>query len=144
MFKQIRNNIANYLQQFNWSEYDFIFVPHRADGHREHGFVANWLLPVLLRKAGYKQSLRIVQYEVWGTMAAPNYFEDISDVIEEKKKFIYGYSSRNYTNYESRMRGLNHYRGLVSGHEYSEAYRVAGVREYLHEKENKRWKKPVR
>lgn len=141
MFQKIDSHIDDYISKFNWPEYDFIFVPHRADGHREHRYVGNHLIPLILRKTGYKPSLRIVQYEVWGTLTDINYFENISECIKEKERLINLYVSRQEGEYAARMSALNYYRGILAKCKYAEAYRVETVQTYLHFKDDKSWKK---
>lgn len=48
----------------------------------------------LIKKSGYKKSLKIARYEVWGTLRAPNYYEDITDFIDKKRELIECYESR--------------------------------------------------
>ncbi len=141
MFNAINSHINDYISKFNWKEYDFIFVPHRIDGHREHRYVGNHLVPLILKKTGYKSNLRIIRYEVWGTLADINYFEDISEYIEEKERLINLYISRKSGEYAARMSALNYYRGILAKCQYAEAYKVETVQAYLNYKDDKSWKK---
>lgn len=141
MFREINSHIDDYISQFDWKKYDFIFIPHRTDGHREHRYVGNYLVPLILNKTGYKSGLRMVRYEVWGTLPDINYFEDISEYIEEKERLINLYVSRQEGEYAARMSALNYYRGMLAKCKYAEAYKVETVQTYLCAKDDKSWKK---
>lgn len=141
MFKQINLNIDEYINRFKWKEYDYIFLPFLYDGHREHRYVANHLIPQIVRKTGYKSSLKIVRYEVWNTMTDPNYFEDISEEIDKKRELINLYVTRQGGEYAERMSALNYYRGKLANCEYAEAYRVISINEYLSQRDDRSWSK---
>ena len=66
-------------------------------------------------------------------MASPSYYEDISDVIDEKKHLIEMYSSQLVKiDYVSRISALNHYRGIAADNAaYAEAYKVVPLISYL-------------
>ncbi len=142
MFYDIEKNFNNYAEKFNFSDYDVIFIPHKYDGHREHRFVANHFMKKLLKKTRYKKDLKIARYEVWSAIQDPNYFEDITDFIQEKTDLINAYKSRLSSNYAKRTLGINYYRGLVAKCDYAEAYNVIGIKEFLKEKDDKSWAKP--
>ena len=141
MFKQINDHFHDYIQMVDLSAYDLIFLPHRFDGHREHRYVANHLVPQMMRQYDLKPTLLVVEYEVWASMEGPNYYEDISEYVSKKQKMIDAYESRGKSRYASRVLGLNHYRGLISDHEYSEAFRVLRVQDYLKRVDDKSWDK---
>lgn len=141
MFKQIASHINDYINAFEWDTYDYIFIPHRMDGHREHRYVGNYLVPRVLKKTGYKKTLKIARYEVWSTMDDPNYFEEISEYVGRKEELINLYVSRKGGNYAARMIALNYYRGILAGCEYAEAFRVIPIKDYLRERDNRSWSK---
>ena len=146
MFKQINSNFNNYLNNFNFKEYDLIFVPHEFDGHREHRFVGNHFVKRLLNKSGYKKSLKIVRYEIWGTMVNPNYYEDITDFVNKKTELINTYESRKKAHYAERILGLNYYRGIIpffnKSEKYAEAFYIQSIKDYLKEKDDRSWSEP--
>lgn len=145
MFDGIKSNFDNYLKNFSFMDYDIIFVPHRFDGHREHRFVGNYLAKKLIKKSGYKQSLKIARYEVWGTLQAPNYYEDITGFIDKKRELIESYESRKKAHYADRILALNYYRAIICSFSnpksYAEAFYVQDIYDYLYEKDDKSWKK---
>lgn len=135
MIDKIKENYNNYLSQFDYSQYDIILVPHKHDAHIEHRFVGNILLKNLLKKSGYKPTLKIMRYELWSPILEPNYYEDITEYINVKKDLIDFYKSRSRSYYFERISGLNKYRSLSSfflnPEKYVEAFRVESVYEYL-------------
>lgn len=143
MFDGIGRNFNNYLTWPNYEEYDFICVPDVLDGHREHRYLSNKLLPELLNITKVKENLKIAFYDVWSAMSAPNYYLDISDIVDKKKTYIDAYKSRKKGEYAKRILGLNQYRGLISGYEYAEAYRILSYKEYLNINFSDDWKNEV-
>ena len=146
MFEEINKNFSNYINNFNFQQYDFIFIPHEYDNHREHRFVGNHLLKRILKKTGYKKSLKIVRYEIWGTMQNPNYYEDITDYVSQKEELINNYKSRKRANYAEHILGLNYYRALIpflgEKEKYVEAFCIQSIENYLKYKDDKSWSVP--
>ena len=138
MIKQIKKHFKEYLNQFDYSKYDYIFVPHEKDGHVEHRYVGNVLLKKLLKRYKYKKNLKIVRYELWSPILEPNDYEDITDYVSEKQKLIDTYKSRTLANYGARILALNKYRTLnfcfFDYDKYLEAYYVEPVRLYMRPK----------
>jgi len=68
----------------------------------------------------------VLLYEVWTPILQPNYFEDISKYIDIKTKALKQYSSQiHITNFDKSIRGLNEYRGIMSGvGKYAEAFKI--------------------
>lgn len=98
--------------------YDAIFVPAPGENHPDHSCVYEFLLRL-------KPQARIFTYEVWSTLPTPSHYIDISDVVDEKKNLISYYESQLVqVDYDSRILGLNHFRGLLSypAVPYAEAY----------------------
>jgi LmbE family N-acetylglucosaminyl deacetylase len=109
------------------SDYDYIFIPNIIDQHRDHKAVSI-LLNQLLKNKPYKKKLKIAFYEVWQTLALPNNYIDISDVIEKKKELIGNYKSQLVSkNYIEKILGLNNYRGLIPNLDYAESFSVMDV-----------------
>lgn len=145
MFEDIKSNINNYLKNINLKDYDVIFIPHQFDGHREHRFVGNYLVKKLLKKNGFKKDLKIVRYEVWGTLQAPNYYEDITNFVDKKRELIDLYVSRNKAHYADRILALNYYRAIIASfkdvNSFAEAFCVQSIQDYLREKDDRSWSK---
>jgi N-acetylglucosamine malate deacetylase 1 len=100
---------------------DIIRVPHPHDGHADHH--AAW--PVL------QHAIRIADigtpeflaYEIWTPMAAPDYAEDITPVMDRKLEAIRCYQSQlGQLSYDHGIAGLNAYRGaFLAGSRFAEA-----------------------
>lgn len=135
MIKAIANHFNTYLNQVDFSSYDIILVPHDKDGHIEHRYVTNDLVKQLLRKSGYKKDAKILHYELWSPIQYPNYYEDITDYVDKKTKFIDLYVSRRGSHYAERILGLNKYRTLIpffkNPEKFAEAFYEEDIKNYL-------------
>lgn len=142
-FDKIIKNIPSYMETVDFSQYTHIFIPDLDDYHREHQFVSKYLLPFILKKVKYRKDMKICYYSVWNTVTNPNYFEDITDYIDQKQQAILLYKSRtkNSDNYAMRVIALNYYYGLLCNVKYSEAFRVEFVKDYLNRKYDRNWAK---
>lgn len=100
---------------------DIIRIPHPADGHADHSAV--WpVLQEAIRIADLPPP-EVLAYEIWTPMAAPDYAEDITPVIDRKLAAIGCYSSQlRQLAYDHGIAGLNAYRGaFLGGSRYAEA-----------------------
>lgn len=112
------------------SNYDIIFIPYIYDQHKDHKSVS-LLLYKLLQKGKYKKNLKIAFYEVWSTINMPNYYVDISQVINQKEAKINAHSSQIATKeYTSKILGLNSYRGLLKNLEACECFCVLDTKSF--------------
>lgn len=145
MFDSINSHLDDYINNFDYKNYDYIFVPHQFDGHREHRFVGNHLVKKILKRTGYKKDLKIARYEVWSTIKDPNYFEDITDVKQEKEFLINLYKSRSGAKYAEKILALNYYRAMTpffsNPEKFAEAFYIQSIQEYLNEKDDRSWNK---
>ena len=145
MIEKIELNIEHYMTRFNFSSYDIILVPHSDDNHIEHKYVGNILLKKILKKQKYKKNLIIMRYELWTPMLFPNYYEDITDFIDDKIRLINLYKSRLPSHYAERILGLNKYRTLTSyffnSEKFVEAYFIESVKNYMENDKMKIFKK---
>lgn len=130
---KIKSRFDDYLKDINLLEYDYIFMPNPNDNHEEHLYLTNVLIKQFLKETGYKNNLKIVFYEVWSPLSAPNYFLDISNIITEKQKLIGMYESQLvYINYVAKITALNSYRGMLANNvDFAEAYQVININKYL-------------
>lgn len=116
------NLIESYrlFQKLDLSGYDYIFMPHRTDSHKDHVVVSAFY--DRLRKENKRVTGKPVYYEVWGAMPMPTHYLDISDVAEKKKEAIGLYRSQSNIDYADRILSLNHYRGIRHHVEYEEDF----------------------
>ena len=135
MIKDIEKRYENYKKHFNMKDYDIILAPHKLDAHIEHRYAGNTLLKRLLLEQGFKPNLKILRYELWSPLSRVNYYEDITDVIENKKKLILSYKIRTGKNYLDKILALNKYRTLSAAFgnqdKYVEAYWIENLDEYF-------------
>lgn len=113
----------NQFKQLDLSPYDYVFMPHPLDSHKDH-IVPQGFYRRLKREAGLKG--KAVYYEVWGAMSMPTHYIDISAVYEKKREAMALYASQNNIDYADRILGLNHYRGIRHHLAYEEAFTLAG------------------
>ncbi|EKE03434.1 MAG: N-acetylglucosaminyl-phosphatidylinositol de-N-acetylase family protein Est14A [uncultured bacterium] len=128
-----RKLINNYsvFKSLDIADYDYIFLPNYFDQNKDHKAVTVLLQKLLLNKK-YKNNLKIVFYEVWSALPLPNYFFNISDVVESKKELINLYQSQvRYVSFVESIIGLNKYRGMQSNCHYAEAFSIMDVRTFM-------------
>ena len=111
---------------------DMVFLPNFLDQHPDHKAVT-WLLQRLLREKGYKPSLQIAFYEIWGTLPVWNNFIELDDVLRVKKKAMIDcfVSQTKHIDYAHRIDCLNVYRGISVGKPAVEAYLLLSVDDFL-------------
>lgn len=123
-------DIINGQKEFNTiniCNYDYIFIPYIFDQHKDHKAVSI-LLNEKLKEGNYKKNLKIAYYEVWSAISMPQYYVDITKVIEEKKKMINFHKSQVATkDYADKILGLNSYRGLLRNIKAVEAFSIIDV-----------------
>lgn len=104
----------------NLLNYNYIFIPGRNENHPEHKIV-NQLIRKACKKQKYKSKL--FEYEVWTPLNKISHSLDIGPVIEKKRNLIGFYKCQlKHVDYVSGILGLNSYRGIQRGKEYSECY----------------------
>jgi len=121
-----RDVIAGYdkLEEVDISNYDYIFLPNLIDTHKDHKSVAI-LVKKLLENKPHKDSLQLVFYEVWSTLAIPNRVVNITDTVETKAKMLEAHKSQmELRNYLPASIGLSQYRGLIPNVKNAEAFLV--------------------
>lgn len=120
------------FREIDLRPYRLIFVPNRAESHRDHRVVRE--MACRLKRRQRARGI-IVEYEVWTPMAEVSDDLDISPVLDEKRALISEYQSQiRDVDYVGRTLGLNCYRGIRKGYAYAEAYFVNTRRN-----EVKRW-----
>ena len=129
----IQGHFNDYCKTLNTKIYDYIFLPHANDGHEEHKHLTRRLAKSILKKNGYRESCKIVFYEVWSPMEKVNWYEDISAVADQKFQLIGLYESQLvWIKYPERIEGLNKYRGMLYKNvKYAEAFKICSVQDYL-------------
>lgn len=110
------------FQKLDLSGYDYVFMPHGLDSHKDHVVVSAFFRR--LRRESSAVKAVPVYYEVWGAMAMPTHYLDISAAAEKKREAMGFYRSQGNIDYAGRVLGLNHYRGIRHNVAYEEDYTV--------------------
>jgi len=119
-----RDVVAGYdkLEKVDIADYDFIFLPNLIDTHKDHKAVSI-LVKKLLENKPHKETIQIVFYEVWSTLALPNRFVDISETAQTKAKMLEAHKSQMaLRNYLPASMGLSEYRALMPNVKNAEAF----------------------
>jgi len=125
--------INNYpvFENIDIEKYDYIFIPNYFDQHKDHKAVTT-LLQKLLKSKKHKSSLKIAFYEVWSPLTIPNFYFDISDVIEEKKSLIDIYQSQlKHVDFKNGIKSLNLYRGMQFNCKYAEVFSIINIHTFM-------------
>ena len=115
---------------------NILYCPHPREADIEHKVThvlareAIWLAatPFLPELGEPIPSVeQIYHYEVWTPIEQPNVVEDITEFMDIKTRALSAYKSQlNKTNYVEAIKGLNRYRGIITGiGEYAEAFEIA-------------------
>ncbi len=124
-------NSYDKFSEIEIEKYDYIFIPNLIDTHYDHRacFIH---LQKMLREKKHKSNLKILFYEVWGTLTSPNVLVNITEVVQIKAEMIKCYKSQlERKDYLGATLGLNKYRGLTKNIEYSEAFWLLDCKEVL-------------
>lgn len=131
---ELRNSFDDFeilLTELNPHDYDYIFLSHPFDLHPDHIALSKHF-KTYCKKHPLPNELNVVLYEVWSPMTLPTCYVDITEVIEQKKALVNMYPSQTkFIDYASRIRGLNHYRGMVSHVEFAECFQCISLTEFL-------------
>jgi LmbE family N-acetylglucosaminyl deacetylase len=115
------------LDKYINEDKSIIYVHSPNDYHQDHANIAKSVL-----SASRKMKNSIFFYETPSTTIEfkPALYVDISDVFENKLKYIQQYTSQNNKEYmeEQAIIGLAQYRGYSIGVKYSEAFEVGRLR----------------
>ncbi|MCQ5146259.1 PIG-L deacetylase family protein [Enterocloster bolteae] len=107
-------------QKFDYTKYNYIFVPNRHESHPDHVKTYRFVCRILRRM---NNKARILEYEVWTPLKKFNYFLDFSDYAQQKWNAINCYNSQlKHVDYINKIKGLNCYRGLIVSKKYIECY----------------------
>ncbi len=109
------------FRQLNFSTYDYVVMPHPLDPHKDH-VVPQAFFKRLKKEQNIKA--KAVYYEVWGAMASPTHYIDISKVTDQKRQAIDSYVSQNNVAYADRILALNHYRGMRHNVDFEEDFMI--------------------
>lgn len=119
----------NEFSKIDFKNFNYIFIPYIYDQHNDHKAISLHLNKYLKEKKIH--DLKIVFYEVWSTMNMPNYFVDISTVVEKKKEAINCHKSQiNDKDYATKILGLNQYRGMLKNSYACECFTMLSIKDF--------------
>ena len=98
---------------------DVIYTTHDQDTHNDHEAAARLVVAVVKNVYHFDNSYHpVVRFsEIWAPLRRANYFEDVTDVMEQKLRALSCHRSQlNDIRYDKAIMGLNHYRAHMQGH----------------------------
>lgn len=119
-----------------------VYIPHSQDQVRDHLVTHELVLEACRRAAGpWFQECdgapwpveNIFGYEVWTPLQYPTYVEDISDFMEVKLDALRLHRSQlEEIPYDEAIKGLNRYRGIMTGEgDYCECFELLRARKLI-------------
>ena len=115
--KTVVNNQKRVVS-FDFSNYDYVFVPNRNENHPDHEFAFRYI-----KKAINKYRTNLLEYEIWTPMSKINCFLDISNVFNIKMSMVEMFKTQIISNdYRKLVKGLNLYRGALLHKEFVECF----------------------
>lgn len=121
----------DYLSNIDLQYYDIILAPNKEDSKPENKFAGDVFLKNLLERQKYKDSLKIIRYEIWSPLKFADYYEDITDCIEQKRDLVLKYKNNN--NYAAQIINMNKFRAFTSPYNESGKYVEAFCQEDLYD-----------
>lgn len=127
------------IPEINLSAYDYIFVPHKNEAHRDHRAAYEYFDSLYQQK---RCNAKMFGYEISRPIAVPTHYVEVNTCINIKKNLIKHYSSQMVMeDYIALAYGLNMYRGAAFKVGLAEAYeQIAGPGFLKAEVDNKQWK----
>lgn len=133
-----RENLVKIISLLREHKPDTIYLPHRLDGNEDHRVTCKLVLDACRRSSGpWFQECpgmpwevkTILAYEVWTPLQQVSYIEDISSCMEQKISALRLHTSQlQDIQYDEAIRGLNNYRGIMSGKgQYCECFQVLKI-----------------
>jgi|SaaInl8_200m_RNA_FD_contig_91_134993_length_5554_multi_5_in_0_out_0_3 LmbE family N-acetylglucosaminyl deacetylase len=120
----------NTFKEILFNEYNYICIPNNLDQHPDHKAVTKHMKKAF-KENKINNKIKILMYEVWGTLPLPNFYTDISDSIENKKEIINMYHSQiKHIDYAGKITALNEYRGMIASKKSVEAYFILSVEDF--------------
>lgn len=104
---------------------ELVYVPHGLEGDLDHLNTFRTVCEVL-KKFYHSTKPTVLCYEIWTPIQMPNYYEDITDIVEIKERAIAAHKSQNILfDFSRAALSLNAYRGVTSGRGgYCEAFMI--------------------
>ena len=102
------------VSKLDMTLYNIILIPHKYENDSSHQYISNILIKKLLEDQGCKDDLKILRYELWNPIKEADYFENITDYIDKKKKLILSYKKTDAQVFAERVISNNKFRTFTS------------------------------
>jgi len=133
-----KENLIKIIEIIREEKPNIVYIPHKNDAHKDHKTTYELVIEAVVRASGpwfqeCKKEPWLVEvvlcYEVWTPLQEISYVEDITDFIEQKIKAIRQHKSQiQDVQYDEAARGLNRYRGIMTGKgKYCECFQVLRI-----------------
>jgi N-acetylglucosamine malate deacetylase 1 len=130
--------VNHFVQLIRTEKPNALYLPHSADGHKDHQATFQVVTEALGRAQGDSfpewggqawNIETILGYEVWTPLTRFQFVNDITDVIEVKLKALQEHRSQlANVRYDEAVRSLNRFRGVMTEHAaYCECFEVLKV-----------------
>lgn len=130
-----KENLIKLIELIRKIKPNVVYVPHELEAHKDHQVTHELVIEAVGRASGpYFQECKgerwsvqtILCYEVWTPLQKFSYVEDITQFIDLKIKALEQHKSQiQHVKYDDAVRGLNRYRGIMSGcGKYCECFQV--------------------
>lgn len=137
-----RDNLVKIVSLLRANKPDIVYLPHRLDGNEDHRVTGKLVLDACRRSSGpWFQECHgrpwgiktILAYEIWTPLHDVSYIEDITPYMEQKLDALRLHASQlKDIQYDEAIRGLNLYRGIMSGKgRYCECFQVIKTSDIL-------------
>lgn len=126
--KTLKNHYSTF-KKIDISEADYIFIPNVYDNNIDTITLLKHFKQ-LLKDKEHKKNLKILMYESDFPLCTLDYYVDISSIVETKKKILLEYYPEDIKLVD-RIIGLNSFRAVQHVCDYSEAFMMFTVSEFM-------------
>lgn len=130
-----KKNLTKIIELIRKIKPDVVYVTHELDAHKDHQITHKLVIEAVARANGpWFQECKgepwsvqtILCYEVWTPLQKFSYVEDITEFVDQKIKALEQHKSQiQDIKYDEAVKGLNRYRGVMSGcGKYCECFQV--------------------
>ncbi|NLK51844.1 MAG: PIG-L family deacetylase [Syntrophomonadaceae bacterium] len=138
-----RENLIPIINLIREKQPNLVYLPHKNDLHKDHIRTYELVMEACTRASGpwfpecegQPWSVDIILgYEVWTPLSEVSYIEDITSFMDLKVEALKQHKSQiQDIRYDEAIRGLNRYRGIMSGKgEYCECFQVIKINQFFH------------
>lgn len=128
--KTLKNHYSTF-KKIDISEADYIFIPNLYDNNPDTISLISHFRHLLEEKE-HKKDLKIMLFESDFPMPTLDYYVDISQIIETKKKFLKEFYPENkFSGLVEKIMGINYFRSIKHNINACEAFMCFSVDEFL-------------